>query len=334
MSVYTRRDLSIMQGWPLERKIQVTQTKIIEWYLHFGGKVAVSFSGGKDSTVLLDLARRAYPDIQAAFVNTGLEYPEIQAFVKTVPNVAWLHPEIPFHKVIATYGYPVISKEVARRIYYARRGSLWAIMQLQGMNRDGSSSKFAQRYVKWAHLVDAPFLISDQCCAVMKERPLDRFTKEMDLQPIIGTMACESIRRQRAYLSTGCNAFTKKKPSSQPMSFWMEQDVLQYLKQTGIPYASGIYGDIVEENGKLVTTGAKRTGCMFCMFGVHLEKRPNRFERMALTHPKQYDFCINRLGCGKVLDYIGVPYGRTGGDNNATGQRISEEKERYPDAGP
>lgn len=334
MSVYTRRDLSIMQGWPLERKIQVTQTKIIEWYLHFGGKVAVSFSGGKDSTVLLDLARRAYPDIQAAFVNTGLEYPEIQAFVKTVPNVAWLHPEIPFHKVIETYGYPVISKEVARRIYYARRGSLWAIMQLQGMNRDGSSSKFAQRYVKWAHLVDAPFLISDQCCAVMKERPLDRFTKEMDLQPIIGTMACESIRRQRAYLSTGCNAFTKKKPSSQPMSFWMEQDVLQYLKQTGIPYASGVYGNIVEENGKLVTTGAKRTGCMFCMFGVHLERRPNRFERMALTHPKQYDFCINRLGCGKVLDYIGVPYGRIGGDNNATGQRISEEKERYTDAGP
>ena len=190
------------------------------------------------------------------------------------------------------------------------------------MNRDGSSSKFAQRYVKWAHLVDAPFLISDQCCAVMKERPLDRFTKETGLQPIIGTMACESIRRQRAYLSTGCNAFTKKQPSSQPMSFWMEQDVLQYLKRTGIPYASGIYGDIVEENGKLVTTGAKRTGCMFCMFGVHLERRPNRFEQMALTHPKQYDLCINRLGCGKVLDYIGVPYGFTGGDNNATGQGI------------
>lgn len=78
MSVYTRQDLSIMQAWPLERKIQVTQAKIIEWYLHFDGKVAVSFSGGKDSTVLLDLARRACPEIQAAFVNTGLEYPEIR----------------------------------------------------------------------------------------------------------------------------------------------------------------------------------------------------------------------------------------------------------------
>lgn len=316
MSVYTRQDLSIMQAWPLERKIQVTQAKIIEWYLHYGGMVAVSFSGGKDSTVLLDLARRAFPDIKAAYVDTGLEYPELREFVKTVPDVVWLRPDMPFPKVIETYGYPVISKEVARRIYYARKGSLWAIQHLNGKNRDGSSSVFAERFKRWAFLADAPFLVSDQCCQVMKEKPLDRFRKETGLQPIIGTMACESRRRQKAYLDTGCNAFTKSKPSSQPMSFWMEQDVLQYLKMTGIPYASGIYGDIIEEKGKLTTTGAKRTGCMFCMFGVHLEKSPNRFEKMALTHPKQHDYCINRLGCGKVLDYIGVPYGRNGGDNH------------------
>ena len=47
---------------------------------------------------------------------------------------------------------------------------------------------------------------------------------------------------------------------------------------------------------------------MFCMFGLHLEKQPNRFQRMALTHPKQHNFCVNKLDCGKVLDYIGVPY--------------------------
>lgn len=97
------------------------------------------------------------------------------------------------------------------------------------------------------------------------------------------------------------------------MSFWTEQDVLAYLKMTGIPYAS-VYGEIVEENGRLTTTGAKRTGCMFCMFGVHLEKKPNRFQRMALTHPKQYDFCIHKLGCGKVLDFLGVPYAPNGGE--------------------
>lgn len=308
MRFYTQQDLSTMQAWPLERKIQVTQAKIIEWYLHYKGKVAVSFSGGKDSTVLLDLARRAFPDITAAFVNTGLEYPEIRAFVKTVPNVVWLRPKMQFLKVIETYGYPVISKEVARRIYYARKGAVWAQMHLQGKNRDGSESKFAQRFVKWAYLLDAPFLISDQCCNVMKELPLDHFTRETGCSPIIGTMACESVRRKRAYLMSGCNAYMKKKPSSQPISFWLEQDVLQYLKYTGIPYASDVYGEIREKKGRLITTGAERTGCMFCMFGVHLERRPNRFEQMAATHPKQYDFCMNRLRCGEVLDYIGAAY--------------------------
>ena len=54
--------------------------------------------------------------------------------------------------------------------------------------------------------------------------------------------------------------------------------------------------------------GETRTGCMFCMFGIHLEGTPNRFQRMAKSHPKQYKYCIKTLGCGKVMDYIGVDY--------------------------
>jgi 3''-phosphoadenosine 5''-phosphosulfate sulfotransferase (PAPS reductase)/FAD synthetase and related enzymes len=307
MSIYTRQDLSIMQAWPLERKVRVTQTKIIEWYQHYNGKVAVSFSGGKDSTVLLDLVRRAYPDVPAAFVDTGLEYPEIREFVKTIPNVAWLRPKMPFHKVIEQYGYPVISKEVAHRIYYAHRGSEWAVRHLQGLMKDGTPSKFNQRYMKWAYLLDAPFSISGKCCDITKKRPIHAYQKETGFMPFIGTMACESARRQSAYLNGGCNGFHKKSPSSQPLSFWMEQDILAYLQFSKIPYAT-VYGDIVEEKGRLTTTGVQRTGCMFCMFGAHLEKSPNRFQRMAQTHPKQYDLCINRLGCGKVLEYINVPY--------------------------
>ena len=313
MNAYTRQDLSVMQAWPLERKIRVTQAKIIEWYHHYGGKVAVSFSGGKDSTVLLGLARRAFPDIPAVFVDTGLEYPEIREFVKTVPNVTWLRPEMPFSKVISEYGYPVVSKDVARRIRYARRGGTWALCHLNGLNRDGTPSKYNERYMKWRILLDAPFFVSDQCCFIMKERPLHRYNRETGRKQIIATMACESARRQSVYLKIGCNAYHKRDPTSQPMSFWTEQDVLAYLKMTDIPYAS-VYGEIVEENGRLTTTGAKRTGCMFCMFGVHLEKEPNRFQRMALTHPKQYDFCIHKLGCGKVLDFLGVPYAPNGGE--------------------
>ena len=137
---------------------------------------------------------------------------------------------------------------------------------------------------------------------------MKKFVKDTGKHPIIGTMASESISRTITWQKKGCNSFDKLDPTSQPLSFWTEQDVLKYIKQFNIPYAS-IYGDIVEnEHGKLMTTGVSRTGCMFCMFGVHLEKNPNRFQRMAVTHPKQYDYCINKLGCGKVLDYIGVDY--------------------------
>jgi 3'-phosphoadenosine 5'-phosphosulfate sulfotransferase (PAPS reductase)/FAD synthetase len=309
MRIYTLQELNVMQAWPLARKIQVTQTRILEWYLHYNGKVSVSFSGGLDSTVLLDLARRVYPDIRAVFVQTGMEYREIMDFVASVPNVEWLYPEIPFNRVIKEYGYPVISKEVAKHIEAARRNVPYAIQYLRGLNFDGSPSKYNSRYVKWAHLVDAPFLISPKCCEISKKSPLRRFLKETGFMPIIGTMATESLRRQSAYLMTGCNAFHKREPSSQPLSIWNKENILQYIRQTGIPYAS-IYGEIITnpKTGKLQTTGAQRTGCLYCMFGTHLEKGENRFQRLARTHPKEYDYCINKLGCGAVLDYIGVPY--------------------------
>ena len=89
---YAPEDLKTMQAWSLERKIQVTQTRLIEWYQKFQGKVYVSFSGGEDSTVLLHIARQLYPDIEAVFVDTGLEYPEIREFVKSFDNVTWLGP--------------------------------------------------------------------------------------------------------------------------------------------------------------------------------------------------------------------------------------------------
>ena len=322
---YTSEDLKIMQNWSLQRKIQVTQTRIIEWYQHWEGKVYVSFSGGKDSTVLLDLARRIYPDIEAVFVDTGLEYPEIKEFVRTKENVTWLKPKMNFRQVIKTYGYPVISKEVSKKIYYAKKGSEWAIKMVEGTytNKDGELSAF-NNTDKWRTLLDAPFEISNRCCDVMKKSPLNLYYSVAKKVPIIATMASESSQRKSGWLKTGCNAFDGKHPISKPMSFWTEQDVLRYLKEFNIPYAS-VYGDIVEEirytkkkkmpkpTGKLTTTGVDRTGCMFCMFGVHLEKEPNKFQRMKITHPKIYEYCMKPieeggLGLSKVLDYIGVKY--------------------------
>lgn len=119
--VHDAQRLKELQALPLERKIMITQTRIMEWYQRYNGNVYVSFSGGKDSTVLLHIARKIFPDIPAVFSNTGLEYYQIQRFAKQHDNVTFIAPKIRFDQVVSTFGYPLISKEVAEAIYYARR---------------------------------------------------------------------------------------------------------------------------------------------------------------------------------------------------------------------
>ena len=107
---HTKEDLKELQSKSLEEKIQISTARIIEWYEHWDGKVAVSFSGGKDSTVLLDLVRNVYPDVIAVYSDTGLEFPEIRTFVKSFDNVAIVKPKLTFGEVVTKFGYPVISK--------------------------------------------------------------------------------------------------------------------------------------------------------------------------------------------------------------------------------
>ena len=122
MAKHTMNDLYQMQSLPLEAKIQMTKRRIQEWVDEYGEEgVYISFSGGKDSTVLLDIARSIYPDMKAVFVDTGLEYPEIRQFVNTFDNVDILKPKMTFKEVIEKYGYPFIGKEVANNVDGARR---------------------------------------------------------------------------------------------------------------------------------------------------------------------------------------------------------------------
>jgi len=113
-------ELEERQILPLATKISITQARIRLWHNCWNGKICVAFSGGKDSTVLLHMVRELFPDVPAVFVDTGLEYPEVREFVKTIENVVWLKPTMSFKKVIQQYGYPAISKEVAQKIYEIR----------------------------------------------------------------------------------------------------------------------------------------------------------------------------------------------------------------------
>ncbi len=303
-----RNFLKQRQSLPLKLKIELSKNRIKQFYEHFDEKVYVSFSGGKDSTVLLHLVRSLFPEVPAVFVDTGLEYPEVRSFVKSFDNVITLRPEIPFNKVITEYGYPVISKEVAQFIEDNRKNPNGYTAQKFDPNSD-YVKKYGSRFclAKWNYLKDSDIKISSQCCRIMKKTPAKKFEKESGLKPFIATMAAESNLRKQEYIKKGCNSF-ESRPASTPLGFWTEQDILQYLVENNLPYCS-VYGEIKQDkNGKYYTTGAKRTGCMFCMFGVHNEKSPNKFELMRETHPKLHDYCINKLGCGRVLDFIGVKY--------------------------
>lgn len=299
--------LKRLQALPLEVKIKISLSRIRDWYEHFKGNVFVSYSGGKDSTVLLHLVRSIYPSVPAVFVNTGLEYPEVVEQVKNTENVIWLRPKMNFKQVLEKYGVCFPSKDVAEYIYYARKGKKWALDRLNGVSSNGEPSQFRQdRFGKFKHLLNAPFKISSKCCYVMKESPLNRFQTAHKLQGMVATLASESLRRRNAYLVTGCNSYDSFYPSSKPLSFWLEQDILRYIQSQKLQIAS-IYGDIIEKNNRLYLTGEDRTGCMFCLIGCHLDG-VNRFEKMRRTHPSRYKFCMESLNLSEILDWLHIKY--------------------------
>lgn len=306
----TPDDLICGQKMTLNEKIKITEEHIKAYYEKVDGKIYIGFSGGKDSTVMLDIVRKIYPDAIGVFVNTGLEYPEIKNFVKTKKNIIVIKPKMRFDEVLKKYGYPIVSKQVARAVQTLKnptdKNKITRNLFLTGYTSSGKLAKSYKLSNKWRYLIDAPFKISGRCCDKLKKEPFKKFEKETGLNRMIGIMASDSHYRRLSALNTGINYYGNVNICS-PLLMWTEQDILLYIKKYNLDYCS-IYGNIKEKDNNLYCDHISRTGCIFCMFGVHLEKEPNRFQRLKNTHPAQYKYCIETLGCGEVLDYINVPY--------------------------
>lgn len=299
----TREELLERQSWPLEKKIDHSLGVIEDFYAQLNGKVAVSFSGGKDSTVLYWLARKLFPDIKAVFCNTGNEYPEIVKFVRGMKNDGYnidiIYPEMKPSEVIAEYGFPLISKETAEKIWYAknRPDSVKASIALG----ETGNSKFVIP-VRYRYLVNAGYDVTSKCCDVLKKRPFDKYRKEHGVNFILGTMAAESKMRTTSYIRQGsCNHYDwtdMRRTKSAPLSIWTEDDILECIKRYNIPIA------------EIYNKGLQRTGCMFCAFGAQF-KEDVRLKVVYDMYPKYYEKCMNYENNGTTYreamrEFLGV----------------------------
>ena len=300
--------------------------------------------GGLDSITLLIFLRSIHIDCPAVSCSL-LEDRSIQKIHKEL-GVIGLYPAIRDKetgerwskpKIIQEFGFPVLSKEIAGKIETlanpteknktVRHAIITGETGEYGGYQKNSRMKMSQ---KWLELFGGyaneeegtnygipDFKVSQKCCYYLKEKPADDWAKEHNSVPFLGLMASEGGRRAKSLKMNGCNYFGKNTIRSAPFAIFSRQDILQLALDLNVPVPE-IYGTIERKpDGTLYTTKAQRTGCSMCGFGIHMEKRPHRFDMLYERNPKEWDYWMNKcctdengnqFGWGKVLDYIGVEW--------------------------
>lgn len=298
--------------------------------------------GGLDSITLMFFLKSIGIDVPAVSVSS-LEDPSIQKIHRDL-GVISLKPALRndgthWNKqiLIQEFGFPVLSKEIAKKIEMlqnpteknktVRHAIVTGETGKQGGFQKNSRMKLSQ---KWLNLfgglenenegVDyqiAPFKVSSKCCYYLKEKPCIDWAKKHNSVPYLGLMASEGGRREKSLMLNGCNYFGKGTIRSAPFAIFTRQDLLHLALELNVPIPA-IYGEIkTNDDGELYTTGEQRTGCSMCGFGIQLEKRPHRFDRLRERNPKEWDFWMNKCctdkngnpyGWGLVLDYLGIDW--------------------------
>ena len=331
-----REDLAFLQSEPLEMKIQNTVAKVWEFWQNTSGNCYLSYSGGADSTVLKDIIERQVEPfigckIKKVFDDTGLEDPSVRALALKTEDICIVKPEKSFWQVMTEIGLLVVSKEVSECVNNARKyfDNLSTLRERERVSRNTTLTtknysvlaNMPQRVQKilgllkkrgspserslfnmerYKALINAPFRISNQCCNIMKKKPMGKLKE----YPIIATMTEESKLRETTWLKVGCNSF-EGKIASRPISPWTKQDILQYIKKYKVEVPQ-IYGEVIavdkdniqtfdECADHLMFSGAQRSGCIWCLAGAHLDSRKNgesRFEILKRTQPQLFDYCM------------------------------------------
>jgi len=314
---YSVAKLRIRQALPLEDKIAFTRGRVRAWYTHWCGSVYIALSGGKDSCVMADIIWKDYPEVPAVFADTGNELDSVVEHINSMiadgKPITIVKPKMSFEEIVKKHGYPVVSKLTCTFVNDMQRpagsNDKTKHLRMTGITSTGKKAPTMKLAKKWRKLIDAPFAVTNKCCGILKYNPTSPYRKETGRKPFVGVMAGESMAREMSYINSGgCNAFDQSDPVSRPIMFWTEQDILQYIKKNNLPIASAYGSIITNSEGKLTCSGQQRTGCKFCLFGVHLEKGENRIQRLARIEPESYKKAIDELGYDKVMDFLGVDW--------------------------
>lgn len=338
------------QSAPYEDKKSRAANLAWEFFNAMEGKCYVAV-GGLDSITLYLFLRSIGIDVPAVSVS-ALEDRSIQAVHRAL-GVQPLKPLKTKVEVIREFGWPVISKEVAGKIQHLqnptpknatiRHAIITGETGKQGGYRKGTRMQLAKKwlerfggYENEAEGTDyqiPDFKVSDRCCYYLKEKPCNDYAKRSGRWPYMGLMASEGGRRQKALMIHGCNYISATTKRSAPFATFLRDDILRLAQEMDAWYQENlalfpgpalpsiipeIYGEIrVDENGQRYTTKAQRTGCSMCGFGVHMEKRPHRFDQLWQRNRKEWTFWMHSVaqlpdgtwyGWGHVLDYIGVEW--------------------------
>lgn len=277
----TIQELQQRQAWTLPQKIDHSLGVIDQFASHFDGKVYVSFSGGKDSVAMLSLVEMIIPNVKCVFVMTGCESPSVCRFIREQRehhDIEIIRPVKTLKQVFAECGFPLVSKQTAHDIECVRRNpycessrkKLWL----------GNRHHIPKQ---WMYLLNEPYKVSARCCFWLKHQPGQEYQKRTGRHPYIGLLASESRQRMLGYIQQGgCNFLNdsgKNHPRSLPLAIWTDTDVWAYIKDRHLSLP-----DIYEK-------GARRTGCMGCGFGAHINS--DGIDTLQRLWPKMYDMIMN-----------------------------------------
>lgn len=322
---------------PYEQKIKMSEQRVRE-FIHEckkrGYNCHVSV-GGLDSIVLAKFIESLGFDVPRVSASS-LEDKSIQAIHKEMGciNVKPLKSKV---SILQEEGFPVLSKKIANKIdtlanptdknKTVRHAIITGECGAQGHYATDSKMRLPMRYLQLFGGLDTEgaalgyrkpnFKVSSRCCYYLKEKPCDDWAKEHNSVPFLGLMASEGGQRADALEENGCNYFGKTTARSCPFAFYYHSDVVRLAVDLGV-HIPEIYGEVrIDSDGNYYTTGEQRTGCSMCGFGIQLEDRPHRFDRLYERNPKEWEFWMTKCckhedgteyGWGEVLDYIGIPW--------------------------